>query len=259
MAILIESTEDFLRLLRENKEFLAAARSEILTQELMRLPVEAGKRFGGLEEDVQGIRNDMQGMERRLTGQIDGVGDKVSVELKAQSSFRGTYAQATANSERVEISDLFAYLHGVKRTDAMPVGRSTLRSWLKGKYTEVVEALGLRERAWRTFRNPDIIAAVHDLMADDDASPLYYIAVEASYSIDGEDVAKATDHAKIVHAVTGLTVYAVVAGVRLDDEIEDDARNKICAEVAQYVETDNRDMVYWHRLESSDLRPLEPR
>ena len=41
MAILIESTEDFLRLLRENKEFLAAARSEILTQELMRLPVEA--------------------------------------------------------------------------------------------------------------------------------------------------------------------------------------------------------------------------
>ena len=74
MAILIESTEDFLRLLRENKEFLAAARSEILTQELMRLPVEAGKRFGGLEEDVQGVRNDMQGMERRLTGQIDGVG-----------------------------------------------------------------------------------------------------------------------------------------------------------------------------------------
>ena len=96
-------------------------------------------------------------------------------------------------------------------------------------------------------------------MAADEDPPLYYIAVEASYSIDDEDIARATDHAKIVHAITGLTAYAVVAGVRLDDEITDDARSKVCEEVTQYAEADSDpDFVYWHRLESSDLRPPEP-
>ena len=102
-------------------------------------------------------------------------------------------------------------------------------------------------------------AAAHDLMAPNEDPPLFYIVVEASYSIDDEDVAKATDHAKIVHAVTGLTAYAVVAGVRLDDEIADDARSKIREEVTQYVEAGNPDFVYWHKLVSSDLKPPEPR
>ena len=100
----------------------------------------------------------MKAWTRRLTKQIDGVskqidglGAKVDTELRAQSAFRGTYAQSAANSERVEISDLFAHLHDVELTDAMPVRRSTLRSWLRGENTEVVRALGLRERAWRTF------------------------------------------------------------------------------------------------------------
>ena len=108
----------------------------------------------------------------------------------------------------------------------------------------------MRERVWETFLVSDMVAAVHDLMAPNENPPLYYIAVEASYSIDDDDVAKVTDHAKIVQAVTGLAAHAVVAGVRLDDEITNDARNKIHEEVAQYVEAGNPDFVYWHRLVS---------
>lgn len=40
MAILIETTDDFLQALRENEEFLAAARREIYTQDLITLPNE---------------------------------------------------------------------------------------------------------------------------------------------------------------------------------------------------------------------------
>ena len=264
--------DELLDILDGNPRLLEAVRSKILTDELIRLPHDFSefkgdteKRFDGLEKDMQGIRDDIEGMEKRLTEQVDGVGNqidglgtKVETELKAQGAFRGTYAQAVANSERVEISDLFAHIHGVKFTEAMPIGRHDLRSWLKGEHTEVIEALRLRERAWRTFREPDIVAAVHDLMAESYDSPLYYICVEASYSIDGEDVTRATDHAKIVHAVTGLSAYAVVAGVRLDDEITDDARSKIREEITRYVEAANPDLVYWHRLASSDLRPPEP-
>ena len=38
MNIHITSTDDFIRALRENQEFLAAARREILTEELLELP-----------------------------------------------------------------------------------------------------------------------------------------------------------------------------------------------------------------------------
>ena len=96
-------------------------------------------------------------------------------------------------------------------------------------------------------------------MAPDDAPPLYYIVLEVSYSIDDEDIIRATDHAKIDNAVTGLSVYAVVAGVRLDDRITDGARSRIREEVSEYVEAGNPDFVHWYKLESSDLRPFEPR
>ena len=238
-------------------EFMEAVRNKILTEDLIRLPHEfsefketAGKHFDGLASD-------MKGMEERLTNQIgavgeqiDGLGTRVDTELRAQSAFRGNYAQSAAISERVRIANKFAHLHGARRTDAMGVRRDVLKAWLQGEYTDVVEGLRLRERVWETFLVSDMVAAVHDLMAPNENPPLYYIAVEASYSIDDDDVAKVTDHAKIVQAVTGLAAHAVVAGVRLDDEITNDARNKIHEEVAQYVEAGNPDFVYWHRLVS---------
>ena len=38
MAIIIETTYDFIRALRENEEFKAAARRELLTDDLLELP-----------------------------------------------------------------------------------------------------------------------------------------------------------------------------------------------------------------------------
>ena len=53
-----------------------------------------------------------------------------------------------AIDERIRISNKFAHLHGAKRTDAIGVRRDVLKAWLQGEYTDVVEGLGLRERAW---------------------------------------------------------------------------------------------------------------
>ena len=92
--------------------------------------------------------------------------------------------------------------------------------------TEFFDKFGSRPDGLATFLEPDLVAAVQDLMAPDDAPPLYYLVLEASYSIDDEDIIRATDHAKIVNAVTGLSAYAVVAGVRLDERITDRARIK---------------------------------
>ncbi len=251
--------DELLDILDSNPRILEAVRSKILTDELINLPLG----FTGFKEETRGR---FAGMEERLTQkidgvskQIDGLGTKVDTELMAQSAFRGNYAQSAANDERIRIANKFAHLHGAKRTDAMGVRRDVMKAWLQGEHTDVVEGLQLRERAWETFLVPDLVASVHDLMAPNDDSPLYYIAVEASYSIDDEDVIKATDHAKIVNAVTGLPAYAVVAGVRLDDRITDGARSRIREEVDEYIEAGNPDFVYWHMLESSDLSPPQPR
>ena len=70
--------------------------------------------------------------------------------------------------------------------------------------SSLVEALDLRPRAWDTFLTPDDIAGVRDLQAENDAEPAFYIVVEASYTGEAEDIDKAIDHAKIVHAVHRL-------------------------------------------------------
>ena len=66
MVITINSTEDFLRVLRENEEFRIAPRRELLTDDLLKLPLEFSEfrtqvdgRFDAVDEDIRGVRRDM--------------------------------------------------------------------------------------------------------------------------------------------------------------------------------------------------------
>ena len=65
------------------------------------------------------------------------------------------------------------------------------------------------------------------LAAEEDAEPEYYIVMEASYTIDENDLVRATDNAKIIRHVTGRPAYPVVTGVRLRDGLDDDMQQKI--------------------------------
>ena len=265
----IDTTDDLLRLVREDSDFRATMRRELLTAELLEVPqrltalwsrasplswihaTATNRRLDLMEEDVSVIKDD-----------INGLGEAFRQEVQAQSSYRGAHAQTAANRDRVRISNLFAKFHAIRRTDAMPVRRSRLKvwkAWLQGENTEVVEALNLRDRAWETFLEPDIVAAVHDLMADDATEPAFYIVVEASYTGEAEDIDKAIDHAKIVHAVTGLDAYPIVAAVRLDDKMEPETRSRLYDDVQKFVAANDANAAFWYRLGSADLRPAEPR
>ncbi len=267
----IDTTEDLLRLVREDSDFRATMRRELLTAELLEVPhrldtMERGiaallehaattnRRLDRIEGRLDGVETDITVMK----SDINGLGEAFRREVQAQSSYRGAHAQGASNKDRVRISNLFAQFHGIKRTDAIPVRRRVLKSWLQGENTEVVESLNLRERVWETFLEPDIVAEVHDLMTDDDAEPEFYIVVEASYTGEAEDINKATDHAKIVRAVTGLDAYPVVAAVLIDD-IEPETRRKLYDDVQQFVAANDEDSAFWYRLGAADLRPTEPR
>ena len=310
----IDTTDDVLRLVREDSDFRATMRRELLTTELLEVPQRltaleqstaalieytnaTNRRLDNIEADITVMKDDINVMKGDITvmkddinvmkddisvtkndvsvikddisvtkndvsvikDDINGLGEAFRQEVQAQSSYRGAHAQTAANRDRVRISNLFAKFHAIRRTDAMPVRRNRLKAWLQGENAEVVEALNLRERAWETFLEPDIVAAVHDLMADDDAEPAFYIVVEASYTGEAEDIDKAIDHAKIVHAVTGLDAYPIVAAVRLDDKMEPETRSRLYDDVQKFVAANDADAAFWFRLGSADLRPAEPR
>ena len=296
----IDTTDDLLRLVREDSDFRATMRRELLTAELLEVPQRltaleqstaalieytnaTNRRLDNIEADITVIKDDINMMKGDITvmkddinvmkddisvtkndvsvmkDDINGLGEAFRQEVQAQSSYRGAHAQTAANRDRVRISNLFAKFHAIRRTDAMPVRRNRLKAWLQGENAEVVEALNLRDRAWETFLEPDIVAAVHDLMADDDAEPAFYIVVEASYTGEAEDIDKAIDHAKIVHAVTGLDAYPIVAAVRLDDKMEPETRSRLYDDVQKFVAANDADAAFWYRLGSADLRPAELR
>ena len=310
----IDNTDDLLRLVREDSNFRATMRRELLTAELLEVPQRltaleqstaalieytnaTNRRLDNIEADITVIKDDINVMKGDITvikddinvmkgditvmkgdvnvmkddisvtkndvsvikDDINGLGEAFRQEVQAQSSYRGAHAQTAANRDRVRISNLFAKFHAIRRTDAMPVRRNRLKTWLQGENAEVVEALNLRDRAWETFLEPDIVAAVHDLMAENDAEPAFYIVVEASYTGEAEDIDKAIDHAKIVHAVTGLDAYPIVAAVRLDDKMEPEMRSRLYDDVQKFVAANDADAAFWFRLGSADLRPAEPR
>ena len=296
----IDTTDDLLRLVREDSDFRATMRRELLTAELLEVPQHltaleqstaalieytnaTNRRLDNIEADITVIKDDINVVKGDITvmkddinvmkgdisvtkndvsvikDDINGLGEAFRQEVQAQSSYRGAHAQTAANRDRVRISNLFAKFHAIRRTDAMPVRRNRLKAWLQGENAEVVEALNLRDRAWETFLEPDIVAAVHDLMADDDAEPAFYIVVEASYTGEAEDIDKAIDHAKIVHAVTGLDAYPIVAAVRLDDKMEPETRSRLYDDVQKFVAANDADAAFWYRLGSADLRPAELR
>ena len=295
----IDNTDDLLRLVREDSDFRATMRRELLTAELLEVPQRltaleqstaalieytnaTNRRLDNIEADSTVIKDDINVMKGDITvmkddinvmkddvsvtkndvsvikDDINGLGEAFRREVQAQSSYRGNYAQSAATGSNQDIARPFAELRGMKRIKTRQVSRARMESWLVNNVS-LVEALDLRPRAWDTFLTPDDIAGVRDLQAENDAEPAFYIVVEASYTGEAEDIDKAIDHAKIVHAVTGLDAYPIVAAVRLDDKMEPETRSRLYDDVQEFVAVNDADAAFWYRLGSADLRPDEPR
>ena len=278
----INTLEDLLRAARGNQEFREAFRREILTEELLELPERFAEytkvtnaHLGNIDKTLATLTENTAAMNRRLDsleGKVDsleekveknsvdinGLGDMFREEVKAQSSFRGTYAVDAARKDDGEVAWLFAYKHGLRLIKTRQVPDDMLENWLADNVA-LIESLGLRDRAWRTFPGADLVAEVRDLQARPDSTPAYYIALEASYTVEKEDILKSTDHARIIRAVTGVDTYAVVAGVNLDDEMDAETLSRVHSAAERFIETDDPETAFWHRLHSADLRPSEPR
>ncbi len=294
----IETTEDLLRIARENAEFRAALRRELLTEDLLALPSQFAKMletqnrmlaeltetretqakmletqnrmlaelaetretqanmleeqagFRESQANMLEIQNRMLAEQKEMRVDLHSLHRMYRQQHEDMGRFRGNYAFSAMRRNQYDIARPFSRLMGFRRMSLRPLTSAELSDILRERY-ESVDALGLRDRSWETFQNPDLIAEVTGLI---NSKTGFYIAVEASYTGDREDALRASDHAKILRHATGKESYAVVAAVRLGPGL----KSSIFNDVSRFVEARDEDAVLWHQLDEERLEPLDP-
>lgn len=204
MAISIETTDDFLRVLRENEEFLAAARREIYTQDLLALPREfkdysekTDARLENIEDGVDTLQdnmNDLHGfnLERKMASmlrqQLGRVLDLTTVRAiwTARSA-----AQATGRARTFE--------------------RQTEEASESGVITHT--------EADRLIDTDMIVSGIR--MPDGN---VVYVAVEASGTIKTNDIERARESASILARLYETEAIAAVYGYSIEQQQVDEAQ-----------------------------------
>ena len=164
--------EDLLRIVRENEEFRAALRRELLTDELLALPAQ----FAVMLETQNRMLADIAELRQTQNDMRDDLKAQHGILRRQQSDFgrfRGNYAISVAKRKSWDIAMLFARLRGARRMRERILTGNELSDMLGENY-EAVNALNIRERAWGTFSHGDVIA---EFTPWNGSGPGFYIAV----------------------------------------------------------------------------------
>ena len=287
----IDTIEDLLRLVRENEEVRAALRREVLTEELLALPaqfiamretqasmqqtqnailetqasmqeslVALQESFVAMQESLVALQESFVAMQetqnsmleelRETRRDISALHGMYRQQHEDFGRFRGSYAADAARRNRGEIALIFARLRSMRNLRVRALD-SDERSDMLDEHYDAVTALNLRDRAWQTFDVPDLIVEV---TARRSSAPGFYIAIEASYTGDMEDLLRATDHAKILRSATGLDAYPIVAGVRIGSSI----RDKVFEDVTHFIRINDEDTALWYQISEAHMEPPDP-
>ena len=210
----INNIEDLVRVLDEHPEWLEAVRTRLLTRELLELPqvvADLAQRMDQLTQRVDQLVQRMDAMVQRQ--------DRMQDDL---AWLKGRIIYDIARDEAALIAGDMGF--SLERT----LVRTDLR-----RLTEGQDLSDLPRGEVRSFHRADLIMEV----ADGEGN-LHYIAVEASFTVNGRDSRRARRNAELMTRFTGLPAVAAVAGVRYDRRLEDEIES---------------DQLYWHEIPSEDL------
>ena len=210
----INTIEDLVRVLDENPEWLKALRARLLTRELIELPrlfaefaPSVDQRFDEQGKVLAEHSEEFVSVKRELRLLRDDVGD-----------LKGPRAEEEAGKDVAFIAEQL----GLALTRVLT--RDDLLTLLRAQPLP-----DLPSNVRNSFTKADIIAE-----AVDEAGETRYIAVEASYTVNGRDTERAVRNAALLTRLTGKAARAVVAGCRLDN------RSRPVIESGE---------VFWHELE----------
>ena len=242
----MQTRREFLKLLREDKEFLQEVRRELLTDELLALPQLVADFAQKTEKQFERIDEKFEGVNERLDFQHG----LYRQQHEDMGKFRGSYAIEAARRNQYEIAKTFAKRNGMRRLNVRRLTQAQ-RDVILEEHYEAIDALGLPESVWQTFLSGDIIAKV---VGRRSAAPPFFIAVEASYTGEPDDTRRAIDHAKILRCASDLDAYAVVASVRLNPSVEP----MIYRDADALAKARDVDAALWYPLIERQLEPLDP-
>ena len=274
--VTINTSEDIIRALREDPHLLHQVQRAIMTDQVLALPGQ----FAAMRE----TQNAMLETQNRILTQLAETRQTQNSMLETQNSMLETQNRILTNQEEIR-RDIRA-LHGMyrrqhddfsnfrgayaenaaRKNDRMIARRIARARGHRVRLTErisyeelsalliVAENLdtsSIDEFSWDTFPNADVTLRVTERNR---AETQFYIVVEASYTGEMYDLKRATDHAKLLRRTTGIEAYAIVAGIRLNEDIQD----AVWYDAAEFVEAKNENAALWYQLPKAAMDPLEP-
>ena len=238
----ISNTEDFLRLLREDPDFKADVRRELLSQELIELPEKFAEFVTQTLQEISEIKARLERLEKTVAWLVETVTKLVeTVSMLVERMDRiegtverleGTVERLEGNGGRLEGSD---YERHVSRTltgtvsDILHLRRGRIvHSAAFGTNPEfhdqmdaVVEADRITDSQLNELLNTDAI-----LRATEGGITVYAVA-EISITVHEGDIIRADERAAILREGTGSMAYPVVIGDSIPQPqmAQADARN----------------------------------
>ena len=228
----INSQDDFLRALEENPQWRDAVRRQILTEELLQLPV----RFDTLAQDMSQVKNDINTLSGRidsnfntLSGRIDSNFNTLSGRIDSNFNTLSGRIDSNFNTLSGRIDNAVGYNYQAK------VERN-LRS-IAGQYLHLRNIVILRSSARDVspeFDNLIQEAVDQGLITEEqsyevwdtdlifvgtsrgDATPIY-VAAEVSITAGDTDITRAVHRAELVSQATRLPVTPVIICANVDD------------------------------------------
>ena len=255
----INNIEDLIRVLDENPEWVEAVRARLLTRELLELPqvvTEIAERIARIEENqAEMARNqaEMASSLAELTSSHAQLAGSLAELTSSHAQLAGSLAELTSSHAQLagslaELTSSHAQLaEALARLEARQDRMQDDLGWIIGRtiYDIVRNDAGLiaREMGFeleKTLVRADLMELTRgqnvsdlprstlqnfhraDLMMQvvDEADNSSYIAVEASFTVNGRDSRRARRNAELMTRFTGQPAMAAVAGVRYDWELK---------------------------------------
>ena len=189
----INTSEDLLRLLREDPHFYEEARRLILTNELITLP----ERFAAFAARV----DDFIAKQEQFNQRVDSRFDRIERDL---SHFKNRFSESQVAEEAFTI--------------AMAMGFTLVRVVSNSDLVQMCQhpaARSLAQNDLISFTRADMVLEVSD-----EEGSRQFIAAEISYTADLRDTDRAQRNADYVTRFTGQPAHAAVASARNDHDIQ---------------------------------------
>ena len=253
----INTTDDLIRALHNDRDVRDAIREVVL-----------GEGFGDLPKDVQqtretqtaileeqkGLRKDTNALLETQNAMLDTVGAMLKElthtrrlhrqEHNDLGRFRGNYAiETTRRINAIIAMELAQHLDADSVFMEMPLTQGELKDMYPTD-PEAITALNLRPHAAARFQSADLVALAEKRKDRAGVTGSFYLVVEASYTVTSNDIEKVLEHARIVHAATGIDTYAVVSGVRVAPPVSD----RVVDDALEYLNSEDESLVFWYRL-----------